>query len=250
MHLLLISLCVLTSLLQKNPGALAQLKAGDRFHSQLKIEEEFAAYSRAHDLAPEEYEPLMKLSRSCNDRGEELNFKKQSGAKEVFQKGLEYSELLDRKFPNRAEPQYLLAIFHAKLGKLSSSIHDKKIHGHLVEKFAKLSLKLDPDFESALVVLGGFYREVADLNFISRMVFGKVADATFENSEITLKRALELNPNDIFAEWQMAQTLLAMSRKKEVPAHLKKILETPATDPKHPFVKMGAQDLLKKIEGS
>jgi tetratricopeptide (TPR) repeat protein len=68
-------------------------------------------------------------------------------------------------------------------------------------------------------VLGVFYREVARLSWIERLVaktlFGGLPPASLVKSEEYLRKAVRADPESAFAAFELGQTLEALDRREE-----------------------------------
>jgi tetratricopeptide (TPR) repeat protein len=225
---------------------LQQLKDADNFRADNKLAKALTAIEPAYKLMPDDYDVLLHLVRAYNDIGESLQDQaKQNEAGPYFKKADKYVGLLNSKFPGRAEVQYYRAVISGNLDEYISTGKRVKM-GHSVETFAKKALQIDPNFEPPYVVLGAFYREVAILNSFEKSMFGKVSGATLGNSEKFLRKAIELNPKDPFAFFELAKTLSERHKLKDARDNFKTVISLPPNDPRHAHLKVLANEALRK----
>lgn len=95
-----------------------------------------------------------------------------------------------------------------------------------MEQYARKAIQLNPRLARAYAVLGIFYREVAGLNWFERAFASTLAyglpEATYEDSEKMLLKAIELDPSSLFAHYQLALTYEKTGRLDQERAILKK----------------------------
>ena len=101
-----------------------------------------------------------------------------------------------------------------------------------IEADIKRSIKNDPTFAPAYVILGRFYREIALANpflkAIARLFFGGVPEGTLHDSEQILQKALALSPGNLYAHMELARTEVAMHNRKEAIGLLVAMQELPS----------------------
>lgn len=222
------------------------IKNIDKARSENRLSDALKESKELFTAKPDDYGSLVRWVRSHNDIGESLlDQNKKKEAEPYFREADKYARLLETKFPKRAEVQYYRAVVAGNLDGYLSLGKQMKM-GHAVEKFAKRAVELDSNFQPAYVVLGSFYREIAALNSFERAVFGKVPGASFQNSEKLLRKAIELNPNDPFAHFELAGTLSKEHKSKEAKANYQKVLSLPQSDPRQPHLAALAKKALEK----
>ena len=212
---------------------------GDAHYEIFENIEALQNYEKAYALCPDSYEVLMRLARTCNDIGEDLNSK---SSKEYYVKAVGYAKPLQEKCPDKAESHYYLAVSYGNLA-LFKGGRDKVKLSRKIEKNAKKAMAIDPEFYGPYIVLGMYYREVANSNWFSKSFakafLGGLPDGTNRDSERMLLKAIELDPRNIYARYELAKTYKKMGRKDRAVQYLKKVIEMPRYD---------HQDLQKKAE--
>lgn len=219
---------------------------GDEYYQRFDNLKSLAEYQKAYNIIGENYEVLIKLTRAYNDIGEDLNSKESEA---YFKKAAEYAEILAKKFPNKAETYFYLSATYGNLA-LFKSGKEKVSFARDVEKNAKKAIELDPKFAKPYVVLGVYYRGVADLNWflkrLAKTMFGGLPEATNEDSQKMLLKSIELDPS-IFANYELAKTYEMMKKKDELINCLKKVLELPIVDHQDQMKKSDAKNRLSKL---
>ena len=219
---------------------------GDEYYQQFDNLKALAEYQKAYDAAPERYEALMKLARAYNDVGEDLDSDKSEA---YFKEAVEYAELLQKKFPDSATAYSHLAVTYGNLA-LFKGGKDKVRLSRDVEKNAKKSIELEKEFAIPYVVLGIYYREVANANWLlkifAKTLFGGLPDGTNEDSEKMLLKAIELEPS-ILTHYELAKTYEVMGKIDKSVEHLKKVVELPIVDHRDQMKKADAEKKLSKL---
>jgi tetratricopeptide (TPR) repeat protein len=184
------------------------LSKGDEFFRNFDNFSALELYQKAYDLAPHEFEALVRMTRVHNDIGRSMLWRNDS-AEIWYKKAVGFAEILLEKFSDRADSHFWIAITRGSLVPFLS-VQEKLDAGKFVVEHARKAVEIDSTFVPAYVVLGILYREAAKLKWyervIANVVFGGSLPGTIEDSEQVLKRALELNPRDIFAHFELAQT--------------------------------------------
>lgn len=234
------------------------IQKGDEYYNRFDNLRALEEYKRAYEVAPDSFDVLMRLTRAYNDVGEDIKGIKlrpddelRSGeVEEYFNKAAEYSKLLYQKFPDRAESYFYLAASYGHLA-LFRGGKEKVRLARDVEENSQKAIGLDQQFIPAYIVLGVYYREVANLNWaqkaFAKTLFGGLPNGTDEDSEKTLLRALELNPNIIHTRFELAKTYLAMGKENKATEQFKEILRLPITDHQDKEIKEVAEKELQKL---
>ena len=229
----------------------AFIAQGDKYYQNFDNKKALTEYQKAYDAAPENYEALMKLTRAYNDVGEDLN---SDESEAYFKKAVEYAELLTKKSPASAEAYFYLALAYGNLALFKGGKEKVKLSRN-IEKNAKKSIELDSEFAHPYVVLGVYYREVANLNWFlkafAKTIFGGLPDGTNEDSEKMLLKAIELTSNHsilIYTHYELAGTYELMGKIEKSVENLKKVVELPIIDHQDPMKKADAKKKLSKLQ--
>ena len=224
----------------------AFIAKGDKYYQKFDNKKALVEYQKAYDAASESYEALMKVTRAYNDVGEDLD---SDESEAYFKKAVEYAELLQKKFPDSAEAYFYLAATYGNLALFKGGKEKVRLSRN-VEKNAQKSIELDSEFAHPYVVLGIYYREVANLNWFlktfAKTIFGGLPDGTNEDSEKMLLKAIELNPS-IYAHYELAKTYEVMGKVDKSVEHLKKVVELPIVDHQDLMKRADAEKKLSKL---
>jgi len=184
--------------------------------------------------------------------GEEFyEYSKRDSSDAMITEGLKYSEIMVKNFPDSAASYAFLAMSYGNQALYEGGKEEIKL-AHKIEENAKKSLSMNPHQYLSYVILGIYYRKIADLSWFEKLFantfFGSVPEGTFEESVQMLTKALELYPNTIVAGFQLALTYEAMGEKERETDLLKKLLTYPEKNFRDKFAKIKAERKLKKLE--
>lgn len=227
------------------------LQKGDDFYKKFDLKLAVMNYEEAYSLAGDEYEILIKLSRTYNDLGEDYYELKDSKNSELaINKALKYSELLLVKFPDSAITYAYLAMSYGNLAMFKGGNEKVKL-AHKIKENAEKSIKIDPNNYLPYIILSIYHRQIASLSWLERAFantfFGKVPDGSFEESEKMMLKALEIQPGICVAMFHLSRTYYEMDNEKKEREWLKKIIEAPITDFRDKYAKRKAKEILKNL---
>lgn len=187
---------------------------GDEAYARLDNQAAVAAYDEALSLAtaPYSFDLLARVARALNDYGLDLVAADLDDEGErVLTRATELSEELTRRFAMRAESWFLLAASYGNLS-LYKGGREKVRLGRAVEQHCLEAIRVDPGFSPPYAVLGIFYREVAELNWLEKTVantlFGGIPTGSYRLSEEMLRKAVSLEPVMPLAHFELGKTLM------------------------------------------
>ncbi len=228
------------------------IEQGDEYYSSFDNHSALNSYLDAYKLAPDSYEVLYRLARSYNDLGEEYHEYRQRDSSEIMiMKAIEFSEKLKDNFPDSAASYAYLAMSFGNQALYEGGKEKIKL-AHKIEDNAKKSLEINPDQYLSYVILGIYYRQIADLSWFERMFantfFGDVPEGTFDQSVEMFKKALDVKPGTIVASYQLALTYKAMGETDKEKKLLKELLTYPQKNFRDKFAIRKAKKRLVKLE--
>jgi tetratricopeptide (TPR) repeat protein len=87
-----------------------------------------------------------------------------------------------------------------------------------------MAMQMDPTILQPYIVMGIYYREVANLNWFLKMFarnfFGGMPEGTLEDSERMFKAGIERFPNEIILHFELAKTLYDLDKEEEALKHM------------------------------
>ncbi len=227
------------------------LRKGDEHYKNYEIVSAVNFYKKAYELAPDNYEALLKLTRTYNDAGEEFKeLRNREEAERYINKAVEYAEIFKKKFPDSAAVYTYLAMSYGNIAMFKGG-KEKVKYAQLIKQNLDIALKKNPDDYLPYIILGIYNREIASLSWLERMFantfFGDVPDGSYEESERLLHKALKLKPGIIVATFQLARTYRRMEREEDEIKMLKKVLALPKQDFRDKFAKEKSQRRLTEL---
>lgn len=224
------------------------LQQGDEYYEQLDNAQALLEYEKAFQLAPDDFDVLMRLTRSCNNVGEDID---SDDSKPYFERAVEYAETILAKYPDKAETHYFLSVSYGNLAMFTGGKTKVKLSRN-VKEHAEKAIELDPTHAESYVVLGIYYREIANLNRVlkafAKVFFGGLPGGSNEDAERSFLKALELQPGYINAHFQLAKTYEKMKAKDKAIAQYETLLELPNRDHQDQAIKTKAEKRLSEIK--
>ena len=204
------------------------IKKGDEFHKMFNNVDAASNYEKAYELAPGNFEVLIKLTGAYNDAGEEyVELHKRDGAKKFIEKAIEYAEILHKEFPDSAKAYCYLALSYGNIAMFSRSKERIRL-ATLIKEDAEKSIRMDSTLYISYVILGIYNREIANLGFFERLFantfLGDVPDGSFEESIKMFKKALSIHPDTIVPTYGLSKTYRYMGKEEKEKELLHKVL--------------------------
>jgi len=199
---------------------------GDGFYRSYDNLGALAQYRKAYDLAPRDYETLIRMARIHNDIGRSL-LRRNDSAQIWYVKAVEYAQRLVDLYPDKSEPYFWLALTQGSMVPFKG-VSEKLEIGKNVTRLARKSIAIDSTLGPAYMLLGIIYREADRLKWyehlIANMVFGGSLPGTIEESEEMLLKSITLDPLNMFAYTELARTYGQMENEEKRKEYLEKIL--------------------------
>ncbi len=228
------------------------IEQGDEYFSSFDNHSALNSYLDAYKIEPDNYEILYRLARSYNDLGEEYHeYRKKDSSEIMIKKAIDFSKKLKNNFPDSAAAYAYLAMSYGNDALYEGGKEKIKL-AYKIEENAKKSLQINPDQYLAYVILGIYYRQIADFSWFERMFantfFGDVPDGTFEQSVEMFKKALDVKPRTIVASFQLALTYSFMGETEKEKKLLKELITYPQKNFRDKFAIRKAEKRLKELE--
>ena len=204
------------------------VKKGDQFHEIFDNVNAAINYEKAYELAPGNFEVLVKLTEAYNDAGEEyVEVHKRDEAKKFIDKAIAYAEILHKEFPDSAKTYCFLALSYGNIAMFSGSKAKIKL-ANLIKENAEKSLRMDSTLFVSYIILGIYNREISNLGFFEKLFantfLGDVPEGSFEESVKMFKKALTIYPQTIVATYGLSKTYKYMGEEEKEKELLEKVL--------------------------
>jgi len=220
---------------------------GDRYYAAFDNVKALDCYRKAYAKAPADADLLAKLTWTCNNVGEDLDSK---ASEAHFEQAVQYAEALVKLAPKSAKTYFLLAMTKGNLA-LYRGGRQKVTLSRTLERDARRCVELDPTYSPGYATLGVYYREVATLNWVLKKVaqelLGGLPDGTLEKSEAMFLKAIETDPGNVYAHYQLAITYEAMKQPAKAVQYYRKVLELPMVDHQDPVFRRRSQERIAKL---
>lgn len=212
----------------------ALLKDCDAACAKFDLNRSQSLASQALAAKPGDFDAMWRLVRAQVDLGEDAQDKGQDAqAESWFNKALASSKELAAKHPQQSMAHYYRALALGRRALFAGSKEAVQLSQE-VEREALQALKLDPKNGRAHGLIGRYYREMAHLSWVKRKLaetlFGKLPAGGDEKALQHLKQATQLEPNWVFAWYELAETHEVMGQTAEARKAFQKAASMPKTD--------------------
>lgn len=223
------------------------VRKADDFHARFQDIQAVPLYEQAVQLKDKDPALLIKLTWAYNNAGEDLDSAK---SEPYYEKAVETAEKLRILAPTNAETFFLLAMSRGNLAFFRGGKRKVEL-SRTLHADAQKSIALDPGYSPPYAALGIYYREIATLNWVLRSfahhVMGGLPPGTLEDSETALKKAISLNPGNVYAQFELARTYEAMNQPQMAIGQYQRVLTLPIIDHQTPALRKTAAAQIKKL---
>jgi len=176
----------------------------------------------------EEVNALLLASQSLDGYGLDLvNEKKSDQAQAFFEKSTQYADAASKLDPNSGQVFLQMAVSTGNLARFKGGKEKIKI-GSKVEGYCKKAIELNPNLGRPYAILGTYYWEVSKLPWLlksfARSFLGNLPDKTPKDALELYKTSVSKEPDQIYANYKIAQMYLSMNKKAEARKHLEKLV--------------------------
>lgn len=245
---MILSLAVLSSAAVGGTDFEALVKQADDYYDAFDNRDAMQLYEKAWHEDPTNVHVLTRLTWTCNNIGEELDSRE---SEPYFAQAIGYAEKLKELAPDQALTWFLSAITSGNLGLYRGGREKVTLSRHVAED-AERAIALDPSFSPGYVVLGVYYREVAQLNWALRMVarhlLGGLPEGTLEGAEKMLLKGIEKEPGNVYAHYQLALTYEAMKQPDKAIRYYRNVISLPVVDHQDPVFRERASARIRELQ--
>ena len=241
-------LALLFCLTVRADDAQSLIKRGDACDQRMQTRPALDAYLAAQKAGPPNADVLSKIAKEYGELMADTNSADEK--RKLGETAIEYAKQAVAADPNNAIAELSLAVCYGRQAPLMDN-KTKIAYSRLVKEYADKSLALDPNNDLTYNVLGSWNYELANLNPFLRalagMIYGRLPDASFQDSVKDFQKALELNPNRLANHIGLGRAYAAVGDTAEARKELQVGLSMPDQEKDDPFVKAQGRETLSKM---
>jgi len=233
----------------QNADVASMLAEGDAAVARFDLNKAAAAYQGVLKIDANNYEANWKLARALADQA--TLSKDPTEQKRLVQQAEPVARAAVRLNPNDSKGHVYLSI---AVGKLALYLGGKqKVElSNEVKKEAGEAASLNPKEDLAFHVLGVWYREMAELNWMlkkfAELLYGKFPPASLEQATVNLRQAAELAPNVVAHHVELGITLADARQWAEADKELERALAMPKAWATDDHYKTLAKQTLERVK--
>jgi len=206
-------------------------------------------FLQAEKLAPDDANVLYRIAREYALSMNDTASKEEQRAR--GEQALAYAKRALAADPNNAQTHLAAAICYGRLAPFVDS-RTRIGYSRLIKQEADAAVALDPTDAYGYHLLGGWNYELAGLNPLlrgmARVIYGALPDASYEDAERYLKKAVELAPARIAHRVELGRTYAALGKKELARQELRLALSLPDREKDDPESKRRAREALQKLD--
>lgn len=203
------------SLLQK---AEAQVDAFDE-------REAIDTYKKVLEEDTENFEALWNISVLHSTVGYRLD--EEDNQEEYYKKAVDYAEKAVQEYPDEGFSYYAMAVAKGRISELKGT-REKIRLSHEVQENIRKAVDMMPDHALSWHLYGVWQSEVANVGraerFAAKFISEGIPEASNEKAEEYLKRAIELNPDNILIRYDLAMHYVRSDQKERAIPVLEELL--------------------------
>ncbi len=208
----------------------AGFAAADHAFMSLHYERADSLYNAIRQSHPADADVYWKLARLNVTMAEAISPKEAAQRMPFYNKAVEYARkavALDNA--NGAAHTWLAASLAVKADRLGNK--EKLARANEIKQELDRALALNPHDDVAWSILGSYYRQTANIGWMTRLLgntfVGKMPQGSAQASEHAFKKAISLNPRAIRHYHELALLYIDEHRKKEALQLLQVALKKP-----------------------
>ncbi|HEY2375775.1 MAG TPA: hypothetical protein VGH98_07330 [Gemmatimonadaceae bacterium] len=229
-------------------SAAEHIALGDKEFTARNLAAALEQYEAAVAADSSSVEALWKASNAAVDLGEFSDAERQS----YYARGEQLGRLAVKADPNSSNAHFALAKALGRVA-LSKGKRDKVKYAGVVHDEVQAALRLDSLNAGALHVLGMWNAEIMRLSGFERWAArnllggGVLGEASWENAQRYLERAVALEPNRITHRLDLAGVYADRDESAKARAEYETIAKLPVTDYNDPRYKQLAEERLRAL---
>lgn len=208
------------------------IQEGAKLELAFNEKEALLKYREAQKLKPLDLNVLCKCSYLSGSIG---NREKNNSIRDkYFENALSFAKIAYHNYPNSDEANVRMSVALGRIA-LTKSGKDKIDLVKGIKTFAENAIQLNPDNSTAWHVLGKWYYEISDLNFIEKtavkLIFGGFPDASFKKAIDAFEKAKKLNVGFMQNYLELAKAYKKIGQTKSTIVNLNELIKlTPGSE--------------------
>jgi Tfp pilus assembly protein PilF len=240
-----------TNVMQKSESFGNLIKMGQKKNETGDTLSAVEIFTRAVERQPMNQFANIALSKSLSDRVFEPEiFKNRVKAKALADEAVDRAQKAVEIDKNTCQAHVCLAVAYGRAQMFSNENREKVELGKLLKESLDNALKIDPNDDMALHVMGRYEWSMANLNGITKMyvkmMYGALAPGSAENAEKLFKRCIELNPNRLIHKVELAKMLFDLKRYDEAHKLASEGRVLPMEDVNSEIERKNADEIIRK----
>ena len=240
-----------TNIMQKSESFENLIKEGQKKNETGDTLSAVKIFTRAVERQPMNQFANIALSKSLSDRVFEPEiFKNRVKAKALADEAVDRAQKAVEIDRNSCQAHVCLAVAYGRAQMFSNENREKVELGKMLKESLDNALKIDPNDDMALHVMGRYEWSMANLNGITKMyvkmMYGALAPGSAENAEKLFKRCIELSPNRLIHKVELAKMLFDLKRYDEAHKLATKGRVLPMEDVNSEIERKNADEIIRK----
>ncbi|MGF1671030.1 MAG: hypothetical protein ACFCU6_11330 [Balneolaceae bacterium] len=228
----------------------AALKCAQELFYAMEEEASLDVYLDILKDSPEQFDALWNASFIMSRIGFRQETK--SAQMSYYEKSLELAEKVLELYPDSAESNYVKAVALGRISHISGNKTRAK-NAVDIKNLTERAIEIDPEFAHAYHLLGVWHKSVANLSgierFFARLFFSaNIQEASNEEAEQKLKKAIELEPRGLLFKLELARFYEITGKEKKAVPILREILQMDLVTLDDIQHKEEAEERLRKLQ--
>ena len=219
-----------TPVLSKKERIITAADLADKEFRRMNYPKADSIYTSELRKNPGNAEFYWKLARLQVSMGESISSENANAGLQHYQKAAEYARTCINLDSTNAKGHTWLA---ASMGIMADKVgtKEKLNRANEIKRELDTALRLNPNDETALSLLGSFYREAANVGWFKRVVantfIGEVPKGNYELAEKAFRRAIALDPQIIRNYHELALICIEKGNREEAVGLMKSAIDKP-----------------------
>ena len=222
---------------------------GLNFEKQMNEKAALLKYREAQKLKPLDIKVLTK----CSDLSGSIGHKEKSNTlkNKYYETSLSFAAIACKSYPNSDEANVSMSIAMGRIA-LTKSGKDKIDYVKGIKLHADRAIAINPNNYIAWHVMGKWYYEISNLNFIEkaavRLFFGSLPEASFQEAIKAFEKAKSLSVGFVQNYLELAKAYKKNGQDKKASATLNYLIYLPANSEDDKIILKEAHQIMKSLK--